>query len=122
MKQTSIHIPISDRDYPRAPRTFTSRSSDDVQQSASSDQYEDDSQELVEPLSGEEKTRAVDRLRSDVRSEFNRSTTAELLSTFGVQSIWSQYSDFEIHVRATELIDKFNREGIDYPSFWNSLV
>lgn len=121
MKQTSIHIPISDRDYPRAPREFSSRSSDqeEVIPQLANDQ---DDMSLIEPLAGEEKTRELERIRSTVRSEFNSRKAKDLIAEFGVQSNWSKYSDFEIHVRATELIEKFNREGIDFPSFWNSLV
>lgn len=121
MKQTSINIPISDRDYPRAPRTFSSRSSDQEDVSLPSFSNEDDVS-LIEPLAGEEKTRELERIRSTIRSEFNSRQIKDLIVEFGVESNWSKYSEFEVHVRATELIEKCIREGIDFPSFWNSLV
>lgn len=119
MKQTSISIPISERDYPRAPRQFSSHSSMEI--SVSTVQTEDDVT-LVEPLAGPEYTIGLDKLRSEVRSDVNLRNSNDLLAEFGVQSNWSKLSDIEIHIRASELIEKFNREGIEYPSFWNSLV
>lgn len=132
MKHSVITVSLAARDYPRA---LHSISSDDEQSkiaglqrqveilTAALDQTDSTVElSLVEPLPDSDQVERFDQLVQDIRGSISLRSCADLTVAYGAKDSWMDLSDLQVRVTASELINKFNREGVEPPSMWYSLV